>query len=101
MSTPEVLRNISPSATSFPHPSRQSQPHTDFAVLHSTFTANADGNAAALRLFRSDIEGHAVEGVAENVKDDGTLLCKAQSPGEGGYRWTVEVTRATWQEVVH
>jgi len=82
ISNPELPRNISTSATSFPHPSRPSIPHADFETLTRTFTTSPDANTAALRLFRSDIEGHAVEGVAENVKDDGTLLCKAQSPGQ-------------------
>jgi hypothetical protein len=49
-------------------------PVTEDTEIAGTFLTNGQAAAAALRLLRSDIEGHAVDGPAEEIKEDGTVL---------------------------
>ena len=76
-------------------------PVSETAEIAGTFLNKAEATVAALRMFREEIEGHRLEGVVEMVQDNGMLFCKAQSAGQGGHRWTVEVTGGTWQEALH
>lgn len=76
-------------------------PVSETAEIVGTFVEKAEAAVAASGIFRKDIEGRSVEGVVEKVKDDGLLFCGAQSTGQGGYRWTVEVNEGTWQQALH
>jgi len=97
MSNPELPGNTSPS--------RIHLATRNLTLTPQSFTVRSQPTPTPTQppsgFSRSGIEGHAVQGVAEHVNDDGTLLCEAQSPGQSGWRWTVEVMRVTWQEAVH
>lgn len=71
------------------------QPVSEEASIEGTFLTQLDSAQAARKLFGEDINGRDVER-EEVVKPDGLLLCRAQSRGEGGYRWTVEVIKGAW-----
>lgn len=73
------------------------RPFSERASMEGTYLTRAAANEAGLRIFRKAIEGKDLGGKREETEPDGTLFCAAHSAGEGGYRWTVDVHRCTWE----
>ena len=71
-------------------------PISDDAEIRGWFLTKGEANGAASKIFRDFIQGRNAEGVGEAVKENGMLVCMAQSPGQGGYRWTLEVEILAW-----
>ncbi|KAG7008583.1 hypothetical protein G7Y79_00005g017240 [Physcia stellaris] len=71
-------------------------PVSDDAEIRGWFLTKGEANGAASEIFRNLIQGWNAEGVAESVKENGMLVCMAQSSGQGGYRWTLEVEKLAW-----